>query len=283
MTHRQMLNPTLPSASGGPRPRPDPENARPMRKGKAKPQRPALTLILRKVVHIESVPESWDVPDAAHHVAYILDVSNTPELLKLLTVDAFIKKECQDSFLGPTGSTAEKGLAKVIILDNEIIPCRRSNLTCSGCYTCTLASDNFLDDCKRWNSTDEPDLRLSAPIMAAKASEANSLAAVASAFYCGVAETYCKGQCLDSGIPCGGRAILRKFTQGKIFGKAYFIGCSNWALDDSDHMSKTHRFPKIPSPVRESILVKLFKGEPIDEEDDDTHVLAGSCMQIMGG
>jgi hypothetical protein len=46
-------------------------------------------------------------------------------------------------------------------------------------------------------------------------------------------------------------------------------------------MSKTHRFTAIPSAARESILVRLFKGEPIDVEDDDTEVLAGSCSQII--
>jgi hypothetical protein len=46
-------------------------------------------------------------------------------------------------------------------------------------------------------------------------------------------------------------------------------------------MSMTHRFTQIPFNVRESILVKLFKGEPIGTEDDDTEVLAGSCKQII--
>jgi hypothetical protein len=59
------------------------------------------------------------------------------------------------------------------------------------------------------------------------------------------------------------------------------VGCSNWADGDSDTMSKIHRFTAIPSGVRESILVKLFKGEPINEEDDDTDVLAGSCCHII--
>ncbi|KAJ6540912.1 hypothetical protein B0H10DRAFT_2137966 [Mycena sp. CBHHK59/15] len=164
---------------------------------------------------------------------------------------------------------------------DEPVLCRRSTLTCSGCYKCTLASDDFLEDCRRWDDTDAPHSLISAPIMTAKASEANSVAAIASAFYRGVVETYCKGQHLDSDIPCGGRAILRKFSQGKMNGKTYFIGCSNWAHGDSAQMSKIHRFVPIPSAVRESILVKLFKGEPIDDEDNDTEVLAGSCMQII--
>ncbi|KAJ7115572.1 hypothetical protein C8R43DRAFT_1138196 [Mycena crocata] len=45
-------------------------------------------------------------------------------------------------------------------------------------------------------------------------------------------------------------------------------------------MSKCHRFTEIPAAVRESILVKLFRGEALDDEDDDTHVVVGTCMQI---
>ncbi|KAJ6591919.1 hypothetical protein B0H10DRAFT_2233105 [Mycena sp. CBHHK59/15] len=177
-------------------------------------------MFVDEVIPITLVPESWDVPAATNRVAYILDLSGTPKLLqsgrKTLTVDAFIKKECQDSFTGPTGSKSDRSLAKVMILNDdsdEPVLCRRSTLTCSGCYKCTLASDDFLEDCRRWDDTDAPHSLISAPIMTAKASEANSVAAIASAFYRGVVETYCKGQHLDSDIPCGGRAILRKFSQ----------------------------------------------------------------------
>ncbi|KAJ6451028.1 hypothetical protein C8R45DRAFT_946435 [Mycena sanguinolenta] len=206
-------------------------------------------MFVDEVIYFNSVLESYDIPALAHRVAYILDLTDTPELLqtgrKQLTVDGLIKKECQDSFLGPTGSKAQKSLAKVVILDDD--------------PTCSLASDDFLDDCLCWEDKDQPHTLVVEPIMAAKASEATSVAAIASAFYCGIIETYCKSEYLDSEITCGGRAILRKSWQGKMNGKAYFIGCSNWTTGDSDKMSKTHRFTKIPPNIRESILVKLFK------------------------
>ncbi|KAJ6569913.1 hypothetical protein B0H10DRAFT_2238127 [Mycena sp. CBHHK59/15] len=145
-------------------------------------------MFVDEVIPITLVPESWDVPAATNRVAYILDLSGTPKLLqsgrKTLTVDAFIKKECQDSFTGPTGSKSDRSLAKVMILNDdsdEPVLCRRSTLTCSGCYKCTLASDDFLEDCRRWDDTDAPHSLISAPIMTAKASEANSVAAIASA------------------------------------------------------------------------------------------------------
>jgi hypothetical protein len=139
-----------------------------------------------------------NVPPSTHRVAYILDLTDTPELRKVSgksTVDGYIKfhlfwfidaiiiLQFQDAWTGPTGSTAEKSLAKVVIFDADKPPvlCRRSNLTCSGCYTCLLAADDFLDDCQRWDDSDKLHAHVSAQIMAAKASESESVAAVASA------------------------------------------------------------------------------------------------------
>ncbi|KAJ7159803.1 hypothetical protein C8R43DRAFT_1124172 [Mycena crocata] len=198
-------------------------------------------ILVDKIIRIESVPESWDVPPSCG------------------VLDGFIKKEHQDSFTGPTGARAERGLAKVIILDNDFDipgPCRRSILTCSGCYKCTLAAADFLDDCKHWDATDAPHVPISGPIMDAKTAEAVSVAAVASAFYRSVKNSFCKGKFLDANDICRGQAILRKFSTRSV-GKTYF-----------------------KSAVRESILVKLFRGEALDDDDDDTHVLMGTCMQI---
>ena len=154
-----------------------------------------------EIVDIREVPESWDVPASTHRVAYILDLTDTPELLRAttVTIDGLIKKQVlsfnsQDSGCVLTSQTVPrlfygsnwihnlKSLAKVAILDPAApVHCRRSNLTCSGCYTCAQATDDFLSDCQRWDNTDEPDHLVSTLIMVAKASEATSVAAVASA------------------------------------------------------------------------------------------------------
>lgn len=81
-------------------------------------------------------------------------------------------------------------------------------------------------------------------------------------------------------IPNGEQFIIQFFVflrpdKGKTNGKAHFIGCSNWSLDDG----LSHRITRIPSNVRESIVIKLFKGEIIDEDDDD-HV-DGPCRQVF--
>jgi hypothetical protein len=130
----------------------------------------------------------------------------------------------------PNGS-AVKNLAKVVLFDPEAPPvlCRRSNLKCAGCYICSLAADDFLDACQRWDDTDKPHENISAPIRAAKVAESESVAAAASAyilflfqsmsltsfsssrFYRSAQMVNCKGKFLDSTAVCGGRAILRKF------------------------------------------------------------------------
>ncbi|KAJ7149328.1 hypothetical protein C8R43DRAFT_952158 [Mycena crocata] len=191
-------------------------------------------ILVDEIIHIKSVPESWDVPPLLNRVAY-----------------------CQDSFTGPTGARAERGLAKVIILDNDSdipVPCRLSILTCSGCYKCTLAAADFLDDYKRWELW------------------------MHHIFYRSVKDSFCKGKFLDANDICRGQAILCKFSTS--VGKTYFVGCAKWKHGDSDLMSKRHRFTEIPAAVRKSILVKLFRGEALDDDDDDTHVLVGTCMQI---
>ncbi|KAF8128287.1 hypothetical protein K438DRAFT_2000450 [Mycena galopus ATCC 62051] len=249
----------------------------------AKPEKRKGGMFVDKVFYVDaaSAPESLDVPPADHRVAYIFDYTQTPELLRdgdtLMTVDAFIKKECQDAWDGPTGTSNNK-LAKVVILDpDDIVLCRRSNLTCNSCYKCSLAAEDFLANCQRWSSTDEHHLHVFADTRTAKALESSSVAATASA----VKAALCKGTYLDSNVECGGYGILRRFREGPQKGKTYFVGCSNWSGDDSDRMSKIHRFTAIPLNVRESVVVKIFKGEQIDEEDDDTDVLAGTCSQII--
>jgi hypothetical protein len=92
--------------------------------------------------------------------------------------------QCQDSLSGPTGSKT-KSLAQVIILEDKddwpmIMDCRRSNLSCGGFYTCSLADEDYLDSFERCG-TDSQDF-VSAPIRTAKMAEAGSLVAIATEY-----------------------------------------------------------------------------------------------------
>ncbi|KAJ7700941.1 hypothetical protein B0H16DRAFT_1483720 [Mycena metata] len=249
----------------------------------ARPEHRKGGMFVDEIIHLESGLEVYPVPRSGHRVAYILDVSHTPELLNVdgntLTIDGYVKKECQDAVKGPTGAIAADKLAKVVVFDDEEEPvlCRRSALTCNGFYKCSLSSGEFLHKFQRWDDSDKTHVPITASGMAARDSEATSVAATASAS----SGRKCNGTFLDSALRCGGHTVLRKFTQGAMNSKVYFIGCSKWARHDAQLMSKAHMFIAIPSAVRESILVKLFHGEAINDEDDDTEVLAGFCETIV--
>lgn len=50
-------------------------------------------LLVDEIIHLDSAPESWDIPASTNRVAYILDLTDTPELLGPLTLDAYVKKQ----------------------------------------------------------------------------------------------------------------------------------------------------------------------------------------------
>jgi hypothetical protein len=53
-------------------------------------------LLVDEIIYLDSAPESWDIPASTNRVAYILDLTDTPELLGLyrpLTLDAYAKKQ----------------------------------------------------------------------------------------------------------------------------------------------------------------------------------------------
>ncbi|KAJ7157483.1 hypothetical protein C8R46DRAFT_1294194 [Mycena filopes] len=226
-------------------------------------------IFVDEVVDIYDAPECWNIPES-HRVAYILDLSATPERLqqggKEITVDKYIKKQA-NSWDGPTGSRTT-GLAKVTILDEDsVISCRRSNLKCNGFFNCSLAAPDHLADFERWDdSTSATQELISAPKHAAKIAEANDVVAIATSFYRSVNSKHCKAKD-DGQFQCGGHAILRKFRSGKSNGKSYFVGCSNW--DDGDGLS--HRFTQIPR--------QLFRGEEITV--DDAEIVEGPCSEIV--
>jgi hypothetical protein len=57
-----------------------------------------------EVVDIYTAPETWDVSPSDHRVAFILNVTNSPECLvhgqKTQTVDGMVKKQAR--LFGPT-------------------------------------------------------------------------------------------------------------------------------------------------------------------------------------
>ncbi|KAJ6471969.1 hypothetical protein C8R45DRAFT_936631 [Mycena sanguinolenta] len=235
-------------------------------------------MFVDEVIDLSVAPEFWPISQS-HRVAFVVDVREAPQCLrgdrKLMTVDAYIKKQCQDAWIGPTRSR-KRGLARVTILDEDReIPCRRSNLKCNGFFTCSLSSPDPLRGFERWDDSLDSATQdlISAPIWTSQIAESTDIAAVATHFYDSAINQHCKAKG-DGQFPCGGHAVMRKYRTGKSNGKGYFIECSNWSNDGLDH-----RCMRIPSEVRESILQSLFRGEEITM--DDGEVVEGDCSQIV--
>ncbi|KAJ7823848.1 hypothetical protein B0H14DRAFT_2597602 [Mycena olivaceomarginata] len=164
--------------------------------------------------YLYDAPEFWDV--SAHHVAIILDVSDTPECLqgnrKLMSVDAYIKKQCQDAWTGPTGSK-KTGLALATILDEgKMIQCRRSNLKCNGFYTCSLASPDHLLGFERWDVESDVATRelISGPMFKSKNAEGMDIVTIATALYRSTTNQHCKAKGDGNGqFECGTRSHVQ--------------------------------------------------------------------------
>ncbi|KAF9018763.1 hypothetical protein BDZ89DRAFT_1165024, partial [Hymenopellis radicata] len=248
-------------------------------------------LVVDTVEKISEAWEYWPVSDSDERVAYILDLRDDPACLEVkaatsaksvgsskgitvkhLTVDAFIKRECQDSWGGPTGSSSK--LTAVYLLDpasEEGVKCRVSHLSCKGCYVCSSSDPDLLSGFERWSSTDQTqDDLFTNPVFEAHSRESTSKIARAQAFYRSVMGMKCTARSLNGEV-CGGSAILRKFKKGTQAGKSLFVGCANWREDDKK-AGIYHRFTAIRTDVSETLVQRLFAGDDLGTLTDEEEV-----------
>ncbi|KAJ7301012.1 hypothetical protein DFH08DRAFT_827925 [Mycena albidolilacea] len=232
-----------------------------------------------RVVNLDSAPEVWEVLD--ERVTYILDVSDTPGCFefqhKVQTIDAMVKKQCQDSLSGPTGSKT-KSLAQVIIPEDKddwpmIMDSRRSNLSCGGFYTCSLADEDYLDSFEQCG-TDSQDF-VSAPIRTAKMAEAGSLVAIATEY-------------LFCFITVFAQNTAEEHPKILTFRAVAMPSCANtprWLKVPSDiKVSDTYYYRDPSMGSLNSVDAQIGQGmtqsfTEIEVDDDD--VVLGPCLQIV--
>jgi ferredoxin len=68
--------------------------------------------------------------------------------------------------------------------DGKVVECRRSNLTCKGCFICSFAPPNYLDNFARGENEAEAGIShelIAKAVNDAKKAEAGSVSAVATA------------------------------------------------------------------------------------------------------
>ncbi|KAJ7076515.1 hypothetical protein C8R43DRAFT_1118466 [Mycena crocata] len=110
-----------------------------------------------KIIDLAKVPSTWDVPHSP--AAYRINTSNSKELStvksgRVLTLDAFIRQEDQDSWGGSAGHSAGDVKVRGLTLDpDEELLCRRAHLFCNGVKTCQFIDPALFAECERY----EPD------------------------------------------------------------------------------------------------------------------------------
>ncbi|KAJ7851344.1 hypothetical protein B0H13DRAFT_1905217 [Mycena leptocephala] len=130
------------------------------RKSKAKPDfaiKLTRELGVDEIVELDNVPSTFTVPERP--IAYLFDLTKSRELLtmpngKVLSLDAYIRSEDQDSWRGSTGHIAGDSMVAGFIpgLEKKVL-CRRAQIYCNGVDTCDLFDENILAGCQRF----EPD------------------------------------------------------------------------------------------------------------------------------
>jgi len=103
-------------------------------------------LEVERIEYLTEIPSIWPVPRVA--TAYVLDLRDAKfhvsEKGKILTADALIKNKDQDSWAGTTGS-ADNEPTVHIVFGTEPVQCRRSRLSCRGCYACAELAPKLLN------------------------------------------------------------------------------------------------------------------------------------------
>jgi hypothetical protein len=91
-------------------------------------------IFVDQIIHIYAARESWDVPPSTNRIAYILDLTDTPELLtagrKTLRVDGLIKKEVGMSHMSKC-SRSQNYLVPGLFHGTDWLNSRKTS--CQGC------------------------------------------------------------------------------------------------------------------------------------------------------
>ncbi|KAK6981621.1 hypothetical protein R3P38DRAFT_2664122 [Favolaschia claudopus] len=204
-----------------------------VKKGKTK-RRPARDeeimitrqLYVREIVHMTTVPPTFDVPHTP--TAILLDLSSSAHLLRRangndMTIDAFIRAENQDSWDGSVGH--KKGDVNVYGLTDdpkEKYRCRRVDLICNGIQKCEYLDRTLFEGLERYEVDEEEMQHLWNHELDRNEMEAASHVGILARFYTYIRTLECK-------VTCDGVAVLVPLSQGPSkYGKRNFVGCSKW-------------------------------------------------------
>ncbi|KAJ7094163.1 hypothetical protein C8R44DRAFT_749669 [Mycena epipterygia] len=184
-----------------------------------------------------TVQSKWTVPHIP--TAYRVDFSNSKAQLtttagKLLSLEAYIRIEDQESWRGSTGHVTGDVLVRGFTPDlSQEIHARRCQFYCNGVDTCEFIDPDLFSGCSRYVPDEGEMQELWNHELEANELEAASAPRTMSRFYTRIMKSKCKIEC--NGIPI---MVLRSKGPSP-HGKKFFIGCSKWSRNERyDHLSR---------------------------------------------
>ncbi|CAK5267847.1 unnamed protein product [Mycena citricolor] len=213
-------------------------------------------LWVHELCNITEVPETWVVSRPDHLVAWLVDMSESVDLLRdasgdFLPFQAFLRAEDQDSWGGKGSAGRPEGDVDVLaLLPGKKIRSRRAQWGCSGLRKCEFLDPSILEDCERYDVDPAGMKQLWDLVLDANEREGESVWSVIARFYRFVTELKCKGRL--RGELCPGIAKMVAYSKVIEGGNTYFIGCSEWSPQQTDR--RGHIFHKIPPHVDEILL-----------------------------
>ncbi|KAK6985119.1 hypothetical protein R3P38DRAFT_3450565 [Favolaschia claudopus] len=212
-------------------------------------------LYVREIVHMTTVPPTFDVPHTP--TAILLDLSSSAHLLHRangnnMTIDAFIRAENQDSWDGSVGH--KKGDVNVHGLTDdpkEKYRCRRVDLICNGIQKCEHLDRTLFEGLERYEADEEEMQHLWNHELDRNEMEAASHVGILARFYTYIRTLECK-------VTCDGVVVLVPLSQGPSkYGKRNFVGCSKWNRSENGK----HLYASIDANIDEGDLRFVIDNE----------------------
>ncbi|KAF7372385.1 hypothetical protein MVEN_00098900 [Mycena venus] len=223
-----------------------------------------------RVSHVERVtglPSQFPIPREA--TAFLINVTNIPNLDPDTTVDALLKDQDVHSWGGSTGSRSKvdayiPGIFFGCADQKALIACRRAKHKCCGAYSCESLSSEFTNierrelDPNSRNRLVEAQLRTREIQDSTRTGQVLSFITSISDWRCGAVDSTTNRVCR------GGKAVPKKLAQRRR-NKNYILVCSH---RDMIQCPTGHRTLEIPDYIEEELFLKAANGEKIVKDED---------------
>ncbi|KAJ7675923.1 hypothetical protein DFH06DRAFT_1466676 [Mycena polygramma] len=235
---------------------------------------------VERIEYLTEIPSVMPVP--RRRTAFVLDCSAPKfdildEHGTLIPVEVLAKGQDNDSWHGPSGA-GDPPVDVTFAPGEPPISCRRKRNDCKGCHHCSQL-DNALVDVTRY----ELEVGSRNVVLAAQRDtrrhEGDTAEKRATAFFDRVKSTKCTARRSDGEL-CDGKPKLMEKKEGKSRGHIYWVACDGWTPAFKEH----HRTHSIPDNVDDDLIYKLFKNQPLANDDSlDTNPCSRIVHPHIGG